>query len=483
MTTAPDLDTSRPPERAGGGGVGSSDVVGGPGLDLVDLDFDVDGMTCGSCAARVQRILGRQDGVEVAEVNYATGRAHVRADAGVDTDSLARAVDRIGYGLVEHRPMPTPDTSADDEVAAWGRRLRIAGPLGVAILLLAMTPVGGLLDPTARSWSVALLATVVEFGAGWPFLAEAWRRARRGTVNMDTLVALGTLSAWGYSVVLLLQGSHEHYFESAALIITFLVLGRWLEARAKRRAGSALRALLDLSPARAIVVDAAGEHQVDTAAVRVGDVVRVRPGAKVPVDGRVVTGSSAVDEAMLTGESAPVTKDVGDEVVGGTINTTGAMDVEATAVGAETTLAQVVAMVERAQSGKADLQRLADRVAGVFVPAVIVTAVVTFLGWIVVTGDVSSAVAASVAVLIIACPCALGLATPTAIMVGTGRGADLGVLIKDIETLERVSAVTTVVFDKTGTLTRGDMSVVEVVTADGVDRTVAVALVAAAESG
>jgi len=201
------------------------------------------------------------------------------------------------------------------------------------------------------------------------------------------------------------------------------------------------------------------------------------------VDGRVVTGSSAVDEAMLTGESAPVTKDVGDEVVGGTINTTGAMDVEATAVGAETTLAQVVAMVERAQSGKADLQRLADRVAGVFVPAVIVTAVVTFLGWIVVTGDVSSAVAASVAVLIIACPCALGLATPTAIMVGTGRGADLGVLIKDIETLERVSAVTTVVFDKTGTLTRGDMRVVEVVTADGVDRTVAVALVAAAESG
>ncbi len=450
---------------------------------LVDLDFDVAGMTCGSCAARVQRILGRQGGVDVAEVNYATGRAHVRADADVDIGHLADAVDRIGYGLTEHRPMPTPDTSADDEVAAWARRLWIAGPLGLAVLLIAMTPVGDVLDPTARSWTVAVLATIVEFGAGWPFLSEAWRRARRGTVNMDTLVALGTLSAWGYSVVLLVQGSHEHYFESAALIITFLVLGRWMEARAKRRAGSALRALLELAPTRATLVDADGEHDVDTASLRIGDVVRVRPGARVPVDGQVVDGTSAVDEAMLTGESAPVTKRVDDEVAGGTINTTGVIDVRATAVGADTSLAQVVAMVERAQSGKADLQRLADRVAGVFVPAVIGIAIVTFLGWVLVTGDVSAAVAAAVAVLVIACPCALGLATPTAIMVGTGRGADLGVLIKDIETLERVGEITTVVFDKTGTLTRGDMRVVEVVTAPGVDRATAVSIVAAAESG
>ncbi len=465
--------------------------------DLVDLDLDVEGMTCGSCAARVQRILDRHDGVVLAEVNYATGRAHVSMGREVAVDDLQAAVDRIGYGLHEHVPSPEPDRSADREVARWQRRLWIAGPLGVAVLLLAMTPVGDLLDMGARSWLVAVLATVVQFGAGWPFLVEAARRARRHTVNMDTLIALGTLSAWGFSIVLLLQGGHEHYFESAALIITFLVLGRWFEARAKRRAGSALRALLELGARTATVLRDDGEVEVDVDEVRPGDRVRVRPGEKVPVDGTVVDGHSAVDESMLTGESMPVDKAVGDDVAGATVNTTGTLVVEATAVGGRTVLAQVVAMVERAQAGKADLQRLADRVSMVFVPVVIAIALLTLLGWLVVTGDVPAAFEAAVAVLVIACPCALGLATPTAIMVGTGRGADLGIVIKSIESLERVREVTTVVLDKTGTLTRGDMRVVDVVVdpdgpgevdghtaADGhADRRrVALALVAAAES-
>ncbi len=449
---------------------------------LVDLDFDVEGMTCGSCAARVQRILDRQDGVEQAEVNYATGRAHVSMGSSVAVADLQSAVDRIGYGLHEHAPMPEPDAAADAEVAAWQRRLWIAAPLGVLVLLLAMTPVGDLLSMATRSWTVAVLATIVEFGAGWPFLAEAARRARRRTVNMDTLVALGTLSAWGYSVVLLAQGRHEHYFESAALIITFLVLGRWFEARAKRRAGSALRALLELGVRQAVVVRDGTEVEVPIEEVRRGDHVRVRPGEQVPVDGTVVDGRSSVDESMLTGESVPVDKDVGDDVAGATLNTTGTLLVEATAVGGETVLAQVVAQVERAQAGKADLQRLADRVSLVFVPTVLALALVTLAGWLAVTGEVPRAFEAAVAVLVIACPCALGLATPTAIMVGTGRGADLGIVIKSIESLERVREVTTVVFDKTGTLTRGDMRVVDVVVDGDDDPARALALVAAAES-
>ncbi len=468
--------TSAPPAKRDPVATGPRDAT-----DLVDLDFDVEGMTCGSCAARVQRILDRQDGVEQAEVNYATGRAHVSMGSSVDVTELQAAVDRIGYGLNEHVPMPEPDQAADHEVAAWQRRLRLAAPLGALVLLLAMTPLGDLLAMETRSWVVAVLATIVQFGAGRPFLVEAARRARRRTVNMDTLIALGTLSAWGYSVVLLAQGRHEHYFESAALIITFLVLGRWFEARAKRRAGSALRALLQLGARHAVVVRDGTEVEIPIEDVRRGDHVRIRPGDKVPVDGTVVEGRSAVDESMLTGESVPVDKAIGDDVAGATLNTTGTLLVEATAVGGDTVLAQVVAMVERAQAGKADLQRLADRVSLVFVPTVIGIALATLAGWLVVTGDAPAAFEAAVAVLVIACPCALGLATPPAIMVGTGRGADLGIVIKSIESLERVREVTTVVFDKTGTLTRGDMRVVEVAV-DDVDRDRALALVAAVES-
>ena len=432
---------------------------------VVELDLDVEGMTCGACAARVQRILGRQDGVEAAEVNYATGRAHVAMSDPVPIADLQSAVEKIGYGLAEHTPASVTGTGTGgaEEIDRWRRRLWLAGPLGLAVLLLAMTPVGELLPMGARSWTVAGLATVVQFGAGWPFLHEAARRARRLTVNMDTLIAMGTLSAWSWSVVLLLQGRHEHYFESAALIIAFLVLGRFLEARAKQRAGEALRALAALGARSARVLRDGDEVEVPVEEVVVGDLLRVRPGETVPVDGEVVEGGSAVDESMLTGESVPIEKIVGDHVVGATTNTSGVLTVRATAVGADMALSRIVQMVERAQAGKADLQRLADRVAGVFVPTVIGVAALTILGWWLLAGDPDGGFAAAIAVLVIACPCALGLATPTAIMVGTGRGADMGVLIRSVETLERVRRVTTVVFDKTGTITNGEMRLVDVV--------------------
>jgi len=447
---------------------------------VIELDFDVEGMTCGSCAARVQRILSRQDGVDQAEVNYATGRAHVVAAAPVDTAQLSQAVERIGYELHVHAGQSLPDRAAEARV--WQRRLVLAGPLAALVALLAMTPLGEVLDHTPRSWVIAVLATVVQFGAGWPFLHEAARLARHRAVNMDTLVAIGTLSAWGFSVVQLLRGAHEHYFESAALIIAFLTLGRWFEARAKGRAGAAIEALLHLGAKRATLVRDGVELDVDVAELVAGDVVRVRPGEKVPVDGIVIAGASAVDESMLTGESFPVDKGVGDRVVGATVNASGTLLVETTAVGVHTALARIVRMVERAQAGKADLERLADRVAGVFVPAVLVIAGLTFATWSIVADPVDGLVAA-VAVLIIACPCALGLATPTAIMVGTGRGADLGVLIKSVETLEQVRTISTVVFDKTGTLTTGRMAVTDVVASGGGDDGDVLAVAAALEAG
>jgi copper-transporting P-type ATPase V len=447
------------------------------------LDLDVSGMTCGACAARVQRILGRQDGVASAEVNYATGRAHLQVTDAVAIADLQVAVDRIGYGVTEHTPDAATGTgTAGDEVAdMWLRRLWLAGPLGTIVFLLAMTPLGNLLDHDVNAWLIAGLATIVQFGSGWPFHVEAVRRARRLTVNMDTLVAIGTNTAWGWSLVLLLRGSHEHYFEAAALIITFLVLGRYIEARAKRRAGEALRALAELGASSARVIRDGIEVEVPVAEVVVDDVFRVRPGDTIPVDGEVIEGGSAVDESMLTGESVPVEKAVGDRVVGATINSSGVLTVRATAVGSDTALARIVTMVERAQAGKADLQRLADRVASVFVPTVLAIAAVAFLVWWLGFGNPTGGGVAAISVLVIACPCALGLATPTAIMVGTGRGADLGVLIRSIETLEQVRRVTTVVFDKTGTITAGEMRLAEVVPADDQSRQDVLRMAAAVE--
>jgi cation-transporting ATPase V/Cu+-exporting ATPase len=445
------------------------------------LDLGVEGMTCGSCAARVQRTLERQDGVVRADVNFATGRATVEADGELDFDSIAEAVDRLGYQL---EPAAAAAGDADGDAIAgvpggdpavheraerrrWGWRVVVAAPPALVVLWLAMFS-GSIGDQTWARWTQFALATPVQLGVGWPFLREMVRRARRLTANMDTLIGIGTLAAYGFSAISLLADG-ELFFEVASIILLFLSLGRYLEARARSRAGSALRALLELGAKEARLLRDGSEVLVPVEQIVVGDLLRVRPGEKIPVDGEVVVGASAVDESMLTGESLPIEKTVGDRVAGATVNASGVLTVRATAVGEDTALAQIVRMVQQAQAGKAPVQRLADRVAAVFVPAVLALAAATLVGWSALAGDPLEGLIAAVAVLIIACPCALGLATPIAIMVGTGRGANLGVLIKSVEVLERTRDVTTVVFDKTGTLTRGEMTVTDVVVAPGGD--------------
>jgi cation-transporting ATPase V len=431
------------------------------------LDFAVEGMTCGSCAARIQRVLGRQPGVASAEVNFATGKARVAPDGAVDVEDLQAAVERIGYRI---QPVGSgEETDAETRAEAmWRRRLFVGVPLAVALVALAMAPGGAMEEPWGRL-AALVLATPVQFWVGWPFLREAARRARRRTANMDTLIAMGTLAAFGFSVAQLATGGMDLYFEASAVIIAFQVLGRYFEARAKGRAGQAIRALLELGAKEARLVRDGREVMVPVDQVAVGDLLRVRPGEKIPTDGEVVEGASAVDESMLTGESVPVEKAPGDPVTGATVNTSGVLTVRASRVGADTALAQIVRLVEDAQASKGHIQRLADRVAGVFVPMVIAIALATFAAWWLLAGDPQAGLVAAVAVLIIACPCALGLATPTAIMVGTGRGAELGVLIKGVEVLEQTRRITTVVFDKTGTLTRGEMALTDAAPAAGLD--------------
>ncbi len=492
---------------------------GRPGGD--ELGFAVDGMTCGSCAARIQKVLGRQDGVETAEVNYATHRAVVHTEVGVEVDveSLTAAVAKMGFGL---EPLAAPrggpavpgdavDTSPEaraarleEEEAAertrWGRRALFAAPIAVFMVSTMLYHDLAMEEPALR-WLQFALAIPVQFWVGGPILAEAARRTRHLTANMDTLIAIGTLAAFTFSTYQLLTDGMELYFEASVVILFFITLGRYLEARAKSRAGRALRALAELGAKEARLIRDGDEVMVPVDEVVVGDLAKVLPGEKVPVDGDVVAGASAVDESMLTGESLPVDKLVGDAVAGATINTSGVLTVCAAStsrticanaesapiavartVRTPEVLAQIVRLVEAAQTGKSGAQRLADRISSVFVPVVLAIALATFLGWTIVAGDVRDGVYAAVAVLIIACPCALGLATPMAIMVGTGRGAQLGILIKSVEVLERTRAITTVVFDKTGTLTAGAMSVTDVVPADGVDDDTLLARAGAVES-
>lgn len=438
-----------------------------------ELTLDVTGMTCGSCVQRVEKALLKQPGVLECRVNLATAEATVRlADDAAPFASLKAAVQARGYDIEIHRDRRGEDPARREE-RAWLRRLLVAWPLGVAVMALSMFR----MEETWARWASFALATPVQFWAGWPFLSGAIKRARARSANMDTLIALGTLTAYVYSIWALFA-DETLYFETAALVVAFQLLGKYLESRARGKAGESIKKLLELGAKEAHVVRGGREFLMLVDHVKVGDVVRVRPGDKVPTDGIVVEGASAVDESMLTGESIPVEKREGDPVIGGTLNSEGSLLVRTTRVGSETALAQIVRLVAEAQSSKAPIQRLADRVAGVFVPVVMVIAVLSAAGWLLATGDVRAAVVAAVAVLIIACPCAMGLATPTAVMVGTGRGAQLGVLIRGGEVLERSRRIDMVVFDKTGTLTEGRMRLLEVV---GEDR--ALGMAAAAEFG
>ncbi|MFN8149226.1 MAG: heavy metal translocating P-type ATPase [Candidatus Nanopelagicales bacterium] len=441
-------------------------------MTVTPIDLKVTGMTCASCAARVEKKLNKMPGV-VATVNYATETAHVEAPSGVSVDDLVAVVEATGYGVAE------PEAEVEDDPDELGRRWRVSAVLTVPLVLVSMVPA---LQVTGWQWAAFLLASIVVLWGGKPFHVAAWTNAKHGATTMDTLVSMGTLAAYLWSAFAVLftsagelgmtmsvswlpmadESEHGHpdlYFESAAVVTTFLLLGRWLEMRAKRRSGEALRSLLDLAPATARVRSASGDAEIPAGHVAVGDLVVVRPGERIATDGVVVEGSSAVDQSMLTGESVPVEAVPGSEVAGGTVVQDGLLVVRATRVGADTALARITALVQAAQSGKAPVQRLADRVAAVFVPVVLVLALLTLLGWGLTTGW-QQGFTAAVAVLVIACPCALGLATPTALLVGTGRGAQLGVLVRGPEVLESTRRVDTVVLDKTGTLTTGVMTVV-----------------------
>ncbi|MGH3319983.1 MAG: heavy metal translocating P-type ATPase [Streptosporangiaceae bacterium] len=445
------------------------------------VELAVGGMTCASCAARVERELNGIDGVHAA-VNFATETAAVDFDPDKATpDDLVDTVAATGYTAELTRPGGTgTEEDENDEAAALRRRLIIAIALAVPVALVAMIPP---LHFPGWEWFTAVLATPVVAYAGLPFHRAALANARHAAATMDTLISLGTLAAYAWSLWALFAGGHL-YFEVAAVVTALILLGRFFEARARKRAGGAVRALLELGAKDVAVLDANGEERrVPAERLRVGDRFVVRPGERVGTDGVVERGASAVDTSMLTGESVPVEVAPGSEVTGATVNAGGRLVVHATRVGADTAIAQIGRLVTEAQQGKAEVQRLADRVSAVFVPVVIVLAALTLAGWLLAGGGAAYALTAAVAVLVIACPCALGLATPTALMVGTGRGAQLGLLIRGPEILESTRRVDTVVLDKTGTVTTGEMTLHEVTAAGGIDAAKEVRLTGAVERG
>ena len=490
-------------------------------LDHETVDLDVTGMTCAACAARIEKKLNRLDGV-TATVNYATERAAVSYTDGVaDPAALIEVVKALGYGASVHAP-PASSPAETDELSPLERaaekrandlrqRLIVSAVLAVPVVVLSMVPA---LQFRNWQWLSFAMASPVAIWGAWPFHLSAWRNATQRSSTMDTLVSLGVIAAFGWSIWSLFvgdagtpgmkmrltllparttaamdhTGAHavvthsELYLEVAASVVVFMLAGRYFETRAKRRSGAALRALLDVGAKEASVLRGSVEVLVPVAELRVGDSFVVRPGEKVAADGVVIDGTSAVDASMLTGESVPVDVSRDSTVTGGTINVGGRLVVRATRVGSDTTLAHIARLVENAQSGKAPVQRLADRVSAVFVPVVVLGAIVTLVSWLAITGDANRSFTAAVAVLIIACPCALGLATPTALLVGTGRGAQLGLIIKGPEILESTRQVNAVVLDKTGTVTTGRMDVVDVVVGAGQDRGEALRRVASLES-
>ncbi|MCE5287958.1 MAG: heavy metal translocating P-type ATPase [Nocardiaceae bacterium] len=436
------------------------------------LELEIGGMTCASCAARIERKLNKLEGVS-ATVNYATEKAQVIGN--LPAELLIAEVEKAGYTA----SLPRKDEAPDTELTMLRLRLIVATVLAIPVIAVSMIMA---LQFPGWEWTAFALATPVVWWSGWPFHHAAWTNLRHGASTMDTLISVGTGASWLWSLYVLTTGGGHIYLEVAAGVTMFVLGGRYFEKRSKRQAGAALRALLQLGAKDVSVLRDGVEERIPTDRLRVGDEFIVRPGEKIATDGIVLSGSSAVDLAMLTGESVPVDVTVGDSVTGATINAGGRLIVRATRVGSDTQLAQIAKLVEDAQSGKAGVQRLADRISGVFVPVVIGIALVVLAGWLLTGHSANDAFTAAVAVLIIACPCALGLATPTALLVGTGRGARLGILIKGPEVLESTRRVDTIVLDKTGTVTTGRMELVDVIPVAGIERDEVLRIAAAVEN-
>ncbi|KVG35463.1 copper-transporting ATPase [Burkholderia diffusa] len=497
IDAAPDVSASQLADAVRQAGYGATPVAAPPAASR-DLEFDIEGMTCASCVGRVEKALAAVPGVAHASVNLATERASVHGTGALDAAMLIAAVATAGY-RASLAAAPDAGASADAEARAGEpaqapdarkrreaireRNLVIGSAVLSAPLVVPMLvgPFG--VEAMVPGWLQLVLASIVQFGFGARFYRAAWHAVKARTGNMDLLVALGTSAAFGLSLWMLLRDpAHPGhlYFEASAVIITLVRFGKWLEARAKHQTTEAIRALNALRPDRARVVEHGVERDLPLAQVRVGTIVSIRPGERVPVDGRIVSGRSHVDESLITGESLPVPKDDGDPVTAGSINGEGALVVETTAIGAETTLARIIRLVESAQAEKAPIQRLVDRVSEVFVPAILGIAVLTLVGWLIAGAGIETATLNAVAVLVIACPCALGLATPAAIMAGTGVAARHGVLIKDAQALELAQRATAIAFDKTGTLTEGRPSVTAFDAVD-IPREQALALAAAVQ--
>ena len=443
-----------------------------------ELLLDIEGMHCASCVGRVEQAVTKLPGVHNARVNLATEQAAVDFEPSqINANAVVAAIKRAGYGAqIRTSATPAVDRPAA-ELAAWRLRLWVGAVLVGVVTVLHLAPVHW-------SWSAtlqAVLATITQFYVGWPFLAGAWRRLRSLSANMDTLVAIGTLAAYASGIAAYVQGLHGMFFMDAGMILVFITLGKYLEARSKRSASSAIRKLIDLSPTRATVVRGERQIEVDIADVAVGETIIVQPGNRIPLDAQIISGNSSLDESWLTGESLPVEKGPNDEILAGTINATAALVAKITRTAGSTELAQVVDLVRRAQESKTDVQRLADRVVAWFVPVVLVVAAATLLVWGLAAGNWAMGTSAMVAVLVVACPCALGLATPTAILVASGRAAEMGVLIKQAHALELAGRVNVVVLDKTGTITTGKPQLTQVLPAAGVSADELLTNAAAAE--
>ncbi|WP_313755814.1 heavy metal translocating P-type ATPase [Tissierella sp.] len=445
----------------------------GYNVPLLKTTLIVEGMTCAACSSRVEKVLNKQEGVVKATVNLSTNKAVVEYPSGViDEDILVKIIEKAGYKAeVEiERDLDRERELREKEIKSLKTSFIISAMLSLPLFSAMFFHMAGIHTILTNGWFQLILATPVQFLIGYRFYKGAYNSLRGGGANMDVLVSMGTSSAYFYSIYNLITGVHEYYFEASAVIITLILLGKTFEAVAKGKTSEAIKKLMGLQPKTARIIKDGVEMDISIEKMEIGDIVVVRPGERIPVDGTVVEGNSAVDESMITGESIPIDKTVDDEVIGATINKFGTFKFRATKIGKDTVLSQIIKLVEDAQGSKAPVQRLADKIAGIFVPVVVVIALITFLGFYFIGGNFNIGLINAVAVLVIACPCALGLATPTAIMVGTGKGAENGILIKSGEHLERAHKMDTIVFDKTGTITKGEPEVTDIISFNDIDR-------------